>query len=181
MVLVVTEKVGPNVTVIRLNRPERLNAMSFELVTALCDVCAEVGADNRCWVVVLIGEGRGFCSGLDLDDTGVIPGIDDMALRRSGRLSRMTVTFGRTFSVTTRAMAALLCSDGSALLLSLPRFREGFDEFSVDEEATPARAGAYCISCRRLRSGTTRRASSVPDWEAGRVPIPAAPSSASAS
>jgi enoyl-CoA hydratase len=87
MALVVTEKIRPNVTVIRLNRPERLNAMSFELITALCDACAEVGADNRCWVVILTGEGRGFCSGLDLEDPGVIPGIDEMALSRVGMLA----------------------------------------------------------------------------------------------
>jgi enoyl-CoA hydratase len=87
MALVVTEKVRPNVTVIRLNRPERLNAMSFELITELCDTCETVGADNRCWVVILTGEGRGFCSGLDLEDPGVIPGIDEMALSRVGMLA----------------------------------------------------------------------------------------------
>ena len=87
MALVVTEKVRPHVTVIRLNRPERLNAMSFELVTELCRACEEVGADNSCWVVVLTGEGRGFCSGLDLEDPGVIPGIEEMALSRVGMLA----------------------------------------------------------------------------------------------
>jgi enoyl-CoA hydratase len=87
MTLVLSEKVRPHVTVIRLNRPERLNAMSFELVSGLCAVCEEVAADNSCWVAILTGEGRGFCSGLDLEDPGVIPGIEEMALSRVGMLA----------------------------------------------------------------------------------------------
>jgi enoyl-CoA hydratase len=84
MGLVVVEKVREHVSLIRLNRPERLNAMSFGLISELVDACRAVAADNSCWVVVLTGEGRGFCSGLDLEDPGVIPGIDDMALSRVG-------------------------------------------------------------------------------------------------
>lgn len=87
MSLVLIDKPRPHVTVLRLNRPERLNAMSFELMTALYDALREVAADNRTWVVVLTGEGRGFCSGLDLEDPGVIPGIDDMAVARIGMLA----------------------------------------------------------------------------------------------
>lgn len=84
MTLVVTEKVRPHVTVLRLNRTNRLNAMSFELMTALYDALNAVAADNNTWVVVLTGEGRGFCSGLDLEDPGVIPGIEGMSLSRIG-------------------------------------------------------------------------------------------------
>lgn len=87
MSLVVIEKVRPHVTLLRLNRPHRLNALSFELMTALYDALRAVAADNACWVVVLTGEGRGFCSGLDLEDPGVIPGIDEMALSRIGMVA----------------------------------------------------------------------------------------------
>ena len=84
MSLVITEKVRPHVTLLRLNRPQRLNAMSFELMTALYEALEAVTADNSAWVVVLTGEGRGFCSGLDLEDPGVIPGIEGMSLSRIG-------------------------------------------------------------------------------------------------
>ena len=87
MSLVIIEKVRPHVTLVRLNRPHRLNAMSFELMTALYEELRSVAADNGTWVVVLTGEGRGFCSGLDLEDPGVIPGIDDMALSRIGMVA----------------------------------------------------------------------------------------------
>ena len=84
MKTVLVDKVRPHVSVIRLNRPERLNAMSYELMTDLCQALRDVAADNDCWVAVLTGEGRGFCSGLDLEDPGEIPGIADMALSRIG-------------------------------------------------------------------------------------------------
>jgi enoyl-CoA hydratase len=67
---------------ITLNRPERLNALSFELVEPLYDALREVGADNDCRVVILRGAGGGFCSGLDLEDHGVPPGIAGLPMSR---------------------------------------------------------------------------------------------------
>src|SRR5437660_10028270 len=60
------ERPSPDVAVITLDRPERLNALSFELVDDLHAALDEVDGDNTCRVVVLTGAGRGFCSGLDL-------------------------------------------------------------------------------------------------------------------
>ena len=84
MTTVIVDKVRPHISVIRLNRPERLNAMSYELMTDFCQALRDVAADNSCWVTIITGEGSGFCSGLDLEDPGVIPGIADMALSRIG-------------------------------------------------------------------------------------------------
>jgi enoyl-CoA hydratase len=58
----------PDVTLITLNRPEKLNALNYGLVEDLHRAIDEVKADNACRVVVLTGAGRGFCSGLDLTD-----------------------------------------------------------------------------------------------------------------
>jgi enoyl-CoA hydratase/carnithine racemase len=63
----------PGVTVLRLNRPERLNAIDQELLGALEAVCARLRDDDESRVVLLTGEGRGFCSGLDVRSFG--PGI----------------------------------------------------------------------------------------------------------
>src|SRR5437870_1603930 len=67
------EQVEPHISVIRLNRPERRNAMSFELVGDLHDALDAVAADAQCKVVVLTGAGKGFCAGLDLKDWGAVP------------------------------------------------------------------------------------------------------------
>jgi enoyl-CoA hydratase len=80
--LVEIDKARPHVSVIRLNKPERLNSMSFPLVEALYRAIDEVADDNDCWVAILTGEGRGFCSGLDLHDRGVPPNSHDLSFSR---------------------------------------------------------------------------------------------------
>ncbi len=59
---------------ITLNRPDKLNAMNVALVQGLHDVLDELAADRSARVVVLTGEGRGFCAGLDLRGFGQLPG-----------------------------------------------------------------------------------------------------------
>lgn len=58
----------PDIAVVTLNRPEKLNALSYELVEALHTTLGDLAANNDCRVVVLTGAGRGFCSGLDLTE-----------------------------------------------------------------------------------------------------------------
>jgi enoyl-CoA hydratase len=62
------------VTLLTLNRPEKLNAMNAELVSALMRAYDSIAADRGCRVVILTGAGRGFCSGYDLDGYGDLPG-----------------------------------------------------------------------------------------------------------
>ena len=66
MSLVLTNRPRPDIAVVTLNRPDRLNALSFDLVDELHAALDAVHRDNECRVVVLTGAGRGFCSGLDL-------------------------------------------------------------------------------------------------------------------
>jgi enoyl-CoA hydratase/carnithine racemase len=64
---VVARHEGPVVWV-KLNRPERLNAMNKALVDGLSEAFARVEADDEARVVIFHGEGRAFCSGDDLKD-----------------------------------------------------------------------------------------------------------------
>jgi enoyl-CoA hydratase len=73
--------------VVTLNRPERLNALSIDLALELDHTLEQVGAENATRVVVLTGAGRGFCSGLDLKDYGVVPGIDGLPVGRIAQKS----------------------------------------------------------------------------------------------
>ena len=53
---------------ITLNRPERLNAISGEMLTRLSETLLECDHDPDVRVILLTGAGRGFCAGLDLKD-----------------------------------------------------------------------------------------------------------------
>lgn len=59
-----------HVAVMTLNRPERLNAISREMLTELSAKMVEADKDPEIRCVVLTGAGRGFCAGLDLIATG---------------------------------------------------------------------------------------------------------------
>jgi enoyl-CoA hydratase/carnithine racemase len=60
------ERPRDEVAVITLDRPDRLNAITWEMVDELHATLDEIDRDNTCRVVILTGEGRGFCSGIDL-------------------------------------------------------------------------------------------------------------------
>ena len=76
------EKPRPHVSLIVMDRPERMNAMSFDTVGPLYEALAEVGRDNDTACVVLTGAGKGFCAGLDLEDHGVPPNCDGLTMSR---------------------------------------------------------------------------------------------------
>ena len=84
MATVLTEQLEEHVTLLTLNRPDRLNAMDSGLVAGLHDALDQVASDPACRVVVLTGAGRGFCSGLDLKSFGTPPGPDQHPHARVG-------------------------------------------------------------------------------------------------
>jgi enoyl-CoA hydratase len=78
MPFVLMEKPRPGVALVTLNRPERMNAMAFDVMVPFREALEEVGRDNDTRVVVLTGAGHGFCSGADLESAGVLPGADGL-------------------------------------------------------------------------------------------------------
>src|SRR6266702_4128413 len=56
------------VATIRLNDPEKLNALTFQTYGDLEKIMAELASDNSVKVVVLTGTGKGFCSGGSVND-----------------------------------------------------------------------------------------------------------------
>jgi enoyl-CoA hydratase/carnithine racemase len=85
-------RVEDGIAVIRLNRPERRNALSDELLHALETTLHAVEADESCRVVVVTGEGTAFCAGADLGQ--LLDRLDDRQdailafVRRAGRTFR---------------------------------------------------------------------------------------------
>ncbi|MBC6451389.1 enoyl-CoA hydratase family protein [Actinokineospora xionganensis] len=60
--------VADGVATVTLNRPEKLNALTFDVYADLRDLLAELPHRGDARVLVLRGEGRGFCSGGDVEE-----------------------------------------------------------------------------------------------------------------
>lgn len=60
----------PEVAVLTLNRPDRLNALTTELVQAITNALYALSSDRELRAIVITGAGRGFCAGLDLAQPG---------------------------------------------------------------------------------------------------------------
>jgi enoyl-CoA hydratase len=63
------------VLLLALNRPERMNAITFEMFDELHQLLGEVRGDASVRAVIVTGTGRGFCAGLDLDDAEKLPAM----------------------------------------------------------------------------------------------------------
>jgi len=68
MPVVLIEKQSPQITVVTLNRPERRNALTLELLTQLCAAIKVASDEPQTRVVILRGAGAAFCTGLDLKE-----------------------------------------------------------------------------------------------------------------
>jgi len=60
--------VADGIADVRLNRPDKLNALDHAMFRALADTAARLSTDRSVRVVVLSGEGRSFCAGLDFSN-----------------------------------------------------------------------------------------------------------------
>ncbi len=67
--LVVTSQEG-RVRTIRLNRPEKKNALSQELAWGVIEAVEEAARDDNVWVIAMTGTDDAFCAGLDLSPEG---------------------------------------------------------------------------------------------------------------
>ncbi len=67
--------VDGQVATVTLNRPETLNALTFDMMNEVHDALARIEADRRIRAMILTGAGRGFCSGQNLRDR-IPPGAE---------------------------------------------------------------------------------------------------------
>ncbi|HVV31148.1 MAG TPA: enoyl-CoA hydratase/isomerase family protein [Mycobacteriales bacterium] len=63
---ILVEDPRPGVRRIVFNRPERLNAITAQLIADMHDALDDIGRDSSVRAVVLTGSGRGFCAGADI-------------------------------------------------------------------------------------------------------------------
>ena len=113
----------PQVAVVTLNRPERMNAMAFDVMIPFRDALREIGSDNSVRVVVITGAGRGFCSGADHENPGSIPNLDGLtlptiALRSMEMLDDVITTIRRLHQPVIAAVNGAAIGGGFCLALA---------------------------------------------------------------
>jgi enoyl-CoA hydratase len=85
-------EIEPGIVLLTLNRPERRNALSSQLLAALHRSLDRIAGDPTARVVIVTGAGAGFCSGADMKggDVGGTEGtpVGDLLPRLQGNVTR---------------------------------------------------------------------------------------------
>jgi methylglutaconyl-CoA hydratase len=125
------------VATITLNRPEKRNAISFDLIDDLLRALDEV-AKSDAIVLILTGAGKAFCSGLDLDNLKALLGRSpQQTLQESQTMVRLFRSLYEFPKVTIAAVngAAIAGGTGLALLcdftLGVPEAKFGYTEVRI--------------------------------------------------
>src|SRR5580698_9542957 len=125
------------VATITLNRPDKRNAISFELIDDLIQALEEV-AKSDALVVILTGAGKAFCSGMDLDNLKALLGRSpERNLQDSQTMVRLFRALYEFPKVTIAAVngAAIAGGTGLALLcdftLAVPEAKFGYTEVRI--------------------------------------------------
>lgn len=110
----------PGHSVITLNRPQRLNALSLHTVDELLSAFDEIEADADTHVVILRAAGRAFCAGIDLKEGALDtqPGTGSKAEARwevQQRYSRVTLRMRELPQPLIAAVQGYACGGGLSL------------------------------------------------------------------
>jgi enoyl-CoA hydratase len=124
MSVIEVEEPRDNILLVRLNRPEALNAMNADLIEGLHEVLRGIRDDSRIRAVVLTGAGRVFCAGLDLRGYGSPPGSPDdgegraqAGLRVQKHIAELSDTMRRVRAPIITAVNGAAAGGGMALAL----------------------------------------------------------------
>ncbi|MDP9186634.1 MAG: enoyl-CoA hydratase/isomerase family protein [Verrucomicrobiota bacterium] len=112
MPVVLIEKQNPQITVVTLNRPERRNSLTIELLNELIAAInvASDQADER--VLILRGAGAAFCTGLDLKEAA-----DSKKAQMTAELVAKTlITLAETRLVTIAAVHGAAVAGGAGIM-----------------------------------------------------------------
>jgi enoyl-CoA hydratase/carnithine racemase len=115
-----------------LNRPERLNALTFEVYAELRDLFAELADEKSVRVIIITGAGRGFCSGGDVE--AIIGDLLKRDMRDLLAFTRMTGALIRNIrAVPVPVIAALngVAAGAGAVIALAADFRVAAPEASL--------------------------------------------------
>lgn len=165
MSLVLVDRPVPAVAVVTLNRPERMNAMAFDVMVPFRDALVELGHDNAVRAVVVTGAGAGFCSGADQESSGTPPYVDGLtrptyALRSMELLEDVVLTIRRLHQPVIAAVNGAAIGGGLCLALACDLRIAGPDAYfraaGINNGLTASELGLSFLLPRAV--GSTRAA-----------------------
>ena len=112
MSVVLIENASPQITIITLNRPERRNALTLELLTELCAAINGASDQPEQRVLILRGAGAAFCTGLDLKEAA----DQTKAHATAEMVANTLVTISRTRLVTIAAVHGAAVAGGAGIM-----------------------------------------------------------------
>ncbi|MFI6093630.1 enoyl-CoA hydratase/isomerase family protein [Streptomyces sp. NPDC051218] len=104
------ERAEPGVAVLRLNRPEQLNALNVVMFQEIREACAALHADDDVRAVILTGAGRGFCAGYDLEEAEELA-----ALTPADMLARQDLAHAAIMALRTLRQPVIAAVPGPAI------------------------------------------------------------------
>ena len=99
-------------TIVTLNRPERRNALTIELMSELADTLDKTSADPQKRVLILRGAGKAFCAGLDLQETTVV----EKAHRSAEMVAKTLLAISQTRLITIAQIHGAAVAGGAGLM-----------------------------------------------------------------
>jgi len=112
MPVVLIEKQTPQITVLTLNRPERRNALTIELLTELTAEIEAASADEQQRVLILRGAGAAFCTGLDLKEAA----DPKKAHATAEMVAKTLITLSQTRLITIAAVHGAAVAGGAGIM-----------------------------------------------------------------
>ncbi|MGI8430910.1 MAG: enoyl-CoA hydratase/isomerase family protein [Chthoniobacterales bacterium] len=99
-------------TILPLNRPERRNALTIELMTELTEAVGQASADENMRVLILRGAGKAFCAGLDLNETT----ITERAHQSAELIAKTLLALSQTRLITIAQIHGAAVAGGAGLM-----------------------------------------------------------------
>ena len=111
MPVVLLEKQTPQITIVTLNRPERRNALTIELLTELTAAIKVVSDDVHTRILIFRGAGAAFCTGLDLKAA-----TPENAQATAEMVAEALLTLSQTRLVTIAAVHGAAVAGGAGIM-----------------------------------------------------------------
>ncbi|MEP6698199.1 MAG: enoyl-CoA hydratase/isomerase family protein [Verrucomicrobiota bacterium] len=112
MPVILVEKETPHITRVTLNRPERRNALTIELMTELTAAIELAEADSSQRVLILRGAGAAFCTGLDLKEAAKV----EKAHATAEMVARTLIVVSQTRLITIAAVHGAAVAGGAGIM-----------------------------------------------------------------